>query len=119
MRDKGDFIRLERMRDQCGVLLGDLTGQTLETFIGNRLLYDATVLRLFTVGEDATNLSDAMRAQAPAVEWHKIRGLRNIIAHGYSELEPERVWDIAVEFIPSFRQEIEKLLAVTPRPPVG
>jgi len=119
MRGKGDFVHLERIRDQCEVLLRDLAGQTLATFIGSRLLYDATVLRLFTIGEEATHLSGATQALAANVEWHKIRGLRNMIAHGYSELDPERVWDTAAEFVPSFKQEVERLLAVTQRPPLG
>ncbi len=119
MRGKGDFIRLERMRDQCGILIGDLDGESVETFADNRLLYDATVMRLFTIGEDVAHLSEATLELAPAVEWHKIRGLRNVIAHGYAELDPARVWDIAVGFVPSFRKEVERLLSLVPRPPLG
>ena len=62
MKGRGDFLRLERIWDQCGILLKDLGGETLATFSENRVLYDATVMRLFTIGEDAANLSEETRS---------------------------------------------------------
>ena len=102
------------MIDQCGVVSDGLSGVSREAFLANKMIYDATVMRLFTIGEDACNLSEAAQSLAPEIEWHQIRGLRNIIAHGYYEIAPERIWKSAVETLPSFRKGMEELLARIP-----
>lgn len=102
------------MVDQCAVVAAKLAGRTRDEFLADENLYDATVMRLFTIGEDANGLSEAVRLRAPGVEWHQIRGLRNVIAHGYYEIAPERIWKTAAEVLPSFRAAIERLLEQLP-----
>jgi uncharacterized protein with HEPN domain len=42
--------------------------------------------------------------------WHKLIGLRNIIAHGYLEVDMTKVWDTVSTDVPAFISEIQKLV---------
>lgn len=48
-----------------------------------------------------------MRAKYPEVEWRKIAGLRDILAHAYFSIEDEIIWDIV-------ENKISPLLEVVP-----
>jgi uncharacterized protein with HEPN domain len=44
------------------------------------------------IGEASKRLSSSAKDNFPTVEWKKITGLRNIIAHEYGEIITERIW---------------------------
>ena len=44
---------------------------------------DAIVRNLEIIGEAAGRLPESLRLKAPEIEWRKIVGLRNILAHEY------------------------------------
>ena len=44
--------------------------------------------------EAARNVPEALQDQAGAIEWRKIMGLRNILAHEYFGVSMPIIWDI-------------------------
>lgn len=53
-----------------------------------------TVIRaLEIIGEAANKVSDNIQQQNSQIEWHKIIGLRNVIAHEYFDLDLKIIWD--------------------------
>lgn len=56
--------------------------------------YDAVVFNLQIIGEASKNIPENIRDRYSQVEWKKIIGLRNIIAHAYFSLEDDILWDI-------------------------
>ncbi len=114
MREPDDRSKLRRMADQCALVVADLADFTYDRFLSEKVLYDATVMRLLTIGEDANNLTEATRELAPTVPWHQIRGMRNVIAHDYFELRPDEIWRTAIEVLPVFRSELIRLVELVP-----
>jgi len=61
-----------------------------EALLADRQARDAILWNIFVVGEISTRFDDGFRESHPEIAWHKIRGMRNILAHGYDMLD----WDI-------------------------
>ncbi len=55
---------------------------------------DAVLWRLETLSEATVKLSDELKARYPEIRWQAVRGFRNIVAHGYLELNLDLVWEI-------------------------
>ncbi|MFM7448828.1 MAG: DUF86 domain-containing protein [Leptolyngbyaceae cyanobacterium] len=69
-------------------------GLTWEIFVANELIFDAAARNLQIIGEAVKNIPTEMRDRYPQIEWRKIAGLRNILAHTYFAVEDEIIWDI-------------------------
>jgi uncharacterized protein with HEPN domain len=55
---------------------------------------DAVVRNLKIIGEASGRLPDAVRHAAPEIEWRKVIGIRNILAHGYFGISLPTIWDV-------------------------
>jgi uncharacterized protein with HEPN domain len=53
------------------------------------------------IGESARAMTDAARAQYPAVPWVDVIGLRTVLAHHYHRVDPDQVWTIASNDVPA------------------
>jgi uncharacterized protein with HEPN domain len=51
-----------------------------------------------------------VRALAPDVPWIKVVGTRNVLVHGYFEIDTEIVWDAAIRDLPALKPAVERLL---------
>jgi uncharacterized protein with HEPN domain len=80
-------------------------------FEADELLQTWFLRHLQIIGEAARALPDEVRALAPEIPWPKIIGMRNVLVHGYFEIDTEIVWDAASRDVPALRSAIERLLA--------
>jgi uncharacterized protein with HEPN domain len=78
-------------------------GPTLQEFIANDVLYDAVVRNLEIIGEAAKGIPDDVRGRAPEIEWRRIAGLRDVLAHAYFGLDNDTLWDIIENKIPALQ----------------
>ena len=56
---------------------------------------------VFQICELASHLSDTFRAEHPELPWHQIRGMRNLFAHDYGNMDTTGIWETACEDIPA------------------
>jgi uncharacterized protein with HEPN domain len=62
------------------------------------------IMSLYMIADLATRVQTEhpdFVAALPEVPWKDIRGLRNRIAHGYFEVDPDIIWHAAVEEVPT------------------
>lgn len=81
----------------------------LAGFLSNEDLRAAVERYIEVIGEAAGKLSQATRRLAPEVPWGQVIGARNVIIHGYAEIEPDRIWAIVKEHLPSLRDAVDRL----------
>jgi len=93
------IVRIERATSAV-----DLAG-----FLGNEDLQAAVERYVEVIGEAAGKLSQHTRDLAPDVPWSQVIGARNVIVHGYAEIEPDRIWDIVKSHLPSLRAAVDRL----------
>lgn len=79
-------------------------------FEQDELLQGWFVRNLQIIGEAARALPEDVRALAPEIEWPKIIGMRNVLVHGYFEIDTEVVWEAASRDAPALKPRIEQLL---------
>ena len=53
---------------------------------------------------------DEIRHEYPTIEWRKIAGLRDIIAHEYFGFSTEIAWDILQKKLPGLLVEVQNML---------
>jgi uncharacterized protein with HEPN domain len=78
----------------------------------DRNAQDATLMRLQDIGEQLIHIRDQFPEFYDVNEddsWHRLIGLRNIISHGYREIDFAVIWDVVTKGLPSFEETIRKL----------
>jgi uncharacterized protein with HEPN domain len=71
--------------------------------------YDACLIHLINIGEMVGRLSEEFTTRHHAIEWHKIRALRNIIAHDYFGVDLDEIWSVLITKLPELRDYINSL----------
>ena len=71
---------------------------------------DAVIRNFEIIGEASKNLPDEIKSTYPEVPWSEMYLLRNKISHEYFGVDYEIVWDVAVNYLPENRNQIEAIL---------
>lgn len=102
---------LEEIVRQCLVLEERiaLADGSRARFMNNALLQDSCAFCLLQIGEAANRLSDGFREATREIGWHKVVGMRNIIAHAYGSFDLSIAWETITEDIPVLKKECEGL----------
>ena len=69
---------------------------------------DAVIRNLEIIGEAAKMIPESIRVEYPNIEWKKIAGLRDILAHHYFEVDLDIVWDIVQNKLPELERDLGK-----------
>ena len=102
----------ERLRDilEAVAAIERYADRDKQAFQADELLQGWYLRHLQIIGEAAKGLPEDVRALAPDVPWHKIIGMRNVLVHGYFEIDTDIVWDAATRDVPALKTSIERLL---------
>lgn len=89
---------------------GFIGAVTMEQFIVNDLIRSAVYAKLIIIGEAVSKLSSGLTDKYPVIPWHKIRGLRNAVIHGYFKIDWDIVWTSATQDAHQLRQVASDML---------
>lgn len=84
-----------------------------EEFTDNVMLQDATLMRLIDIGEHFVRIREGFPdfyEQHETESWHKIIGVRNIIAHGYHDVNLDTIWDIISSRLDELNKQLNELV---------
>jgi uncharacterized protein with HEPN domain len=80
------------------------------TFNDN-ISFDATMMNFIVIGEMVDKFSGSFLDETSSnVDWYKVKGFRNIIAHNYFGIDAEEVWQIIHTSLPKLQSSIEILM---------
>ncbi|WP_278286776.1 DUF86 domain-containing protein [Tepidiforma thermophila] len=85
-------------------------GRGQAAFEQDELLQGWFVRNLQVIGEAARALPQETRDLAPDVPWPAIIGMRNVLVHGYFDIDTAIVWEAASRDLPALRPRLEALL---------
>ncbi len=106
LRDARDFARFAR--DNAGGLPADILADARQP--QHAALYDLVI-----IGETLDKVSAEVKSAAPNVEWRKISNLRNILVHGYWQVDLEIIADVIQNRLDPLVIELDKLIAFVER----
>jgi len=113
--------QLGRLRDilEATRMVASYVKDTSEAdFRVDRQKQDAVVRRIEIIGEATAHLSAETRREVPALPFRKMRGMRNIVAHDYANVDLSILWQVATVHIPEAGLVLEKFFSTeTPSPP--
>lgn len=115
---KADSDRLRHIDRYCEDVKSFVVrfGKDFNSFQNDRAYHNAVTMAIMQIGELANGLSDEFRAQTKnKVAWGPIRGMRNWIAHAYSEVDDEVVWDTINNDLPQLQKFCKEQIRIYER----
>ncbi len=90
-----DKLNLLSILDSTNKILEYSAGYTnADDFYENQRDFDAAMMNFIVIGEMVARLSEKFIDANEQIDWFKIRGFRNIVAHNYFGIDAEEVWQI-------------------------
>lgn len=115
MQDKyGDKVRLQHVTDAIHTIDSYIGNALKEQFLADSKLQDACIRQLQIIGEACNRCSPDFRLAHTDIPWSQIIGMRNIVVHDYTGLEPDIIWNIIKHNLPGFLSLIEQIVENIP-----
>ena len=85
-------------------------GHSRERFDHSTTYQNAVSMCILQIGELVNHLSEDFRTGHSEIPWHKIRGMRNYVAHEYGSIDFDVVWFASTKSILEPRAFCENIL---------
>lgn len=87
-----------------------IDGMDYERFACDDKTVDAVVRNLEIIGEASKNIPDNIKTGHSDIPWHRMSGLRNVLAHEYFGIDLNIIWKIVRENLPETVPHLKKIL---------
>lgn len=79
-------------------------GASFETFRDNAIYRNAIAMCILQIGELSGYLTDRFKETYSGVPWRNIKGMRNIMAHKYGDIDVNIIWEAIKDDVPMLRE---------------
>jgi uncharacterized protein with HEPN domain len=93
------------------------SGLTFDEYLNDIRTISAVERQFEVLGEAARRISNEFRQAHPAIDWQRIVGLRNIVAHRYDEVRQDILWTIIHSELAPLLVQLESILPPLPDEP--
>lgn len=100
MSEQADQRHLTQIRQDIDLISKTVGQHGADAFSTDPDVRDAVLQRLYRIADSCGHLSEQLRMRHPDIDWPKVRGFRNIAAHGYAQLALPVAWDIVESHLP-------------------
>jgi len=107
---RNEIMYLQDIAQSCEKVFRYTQGLSQADLIREEKTYDAVVRNLEIVGEAAKHIPDELRKQLPNIEWRKVAGLRDMLAHAYFGIDDDILWDVIQNKVPQLSKAINEFL---------
>jgi len=107
-KDELLFLNIQEATNKIIAISNEFT--SIDDFKTHYIHYDAVMMNFIVIGEMAGKLSEDFKERNSSINWFKINGFRNIIAHDYFGVDDVVVWQIIKTKIPELKLFIDSYL---------
>lgn len=107
-------LYLDELIDAANKALEFSIGLTRDDFRPGLMAFEAIVRQIEIIGKAAAHLPDDVLVQAPDVPWDNLIGMRTRLIHGYFAIDPDIVWNVVRDKLPSLLPEFQRLRGSQP-----
>jgi len=102
---------LKDMQDAAADIAGFASNKSFDEFFSDKQLRMAVERGFEIVGEALSQLRkiDPLTAEG-ITDWQAIIGFRNVLIHGYGQVDHAKTWDILQTEVPILRRELDALM---------
>lgn len=86
-------------------------GDGLAAFMHDDMFQVWILHHLEVIGEASVHVPDVIKVDNPDVKWSGIAATRNLLAHGYFQVDLEMAWETVVGDLPVLRAQVVRILA--------
>ena len=89
-----------------------IEGYDFKQFKKDYKTVDAVIRNFEVIGEASKNVKEELKEKYPNVPWKEMYYLRNRVSHEYFGIDFEIIWDIAINYLPENKKQIDYIIAV-------
>lgn len=104
------LLFLSDIESACRRIVRYTGGLGRDEAFADGMRFDAVLHNLHVIGEAVKNLPEAYRESRPDVEWRKIAGMRDVVAHAYFALDLEILWDAVQNDVPALLSRVQMMI---------
>jgi uncharacterized protein with HEPN domain len=107
---RGERVYLEYARESIDLVV-EYTSVGESSLTDDVKTQDAVLRRMETLADAVSRLSDELKARHPEIPWRQISAFRNVLAHAYTEIRLDVVWNVIQRDLPALRKVVEEELS--------
>jgi uncharacterized protein with HEPN domain len=105
---------LRDILESARIIRGYVAGIEYNDFLANQEKQDAVLRRFEIIGEAASRLAPETQSGFPNLPFRSMRGMRNIIALDYGDVDVEQVWKTAATDLDELIETLDRYFTETP-----
>ena len=102
-------LHLKEIVSMIEKIENSIINKTIEDFVNDYNLFDATLMRLHFIGETIKTIPFSVKKDYKIIRWRKFARLRNIIGHKYSNVNKNIIWDV-IKSLPELKLQLREIL---------
>ncbi len=110
--DEDDVEALWDIKQAIEEIQGFMVGFSEDSYLETLWLQRVVERNFEILGEAARHVSRKFQQAHPEIDWRNTIGLRNIIAHRYSQVDHEILWSIINDVLSELLQQISQCLSM-------
>lgn len=113
MKNRDDAL-LRKISEYCNESSSavEMFGNDYSIFSNNVIYRNACCMPIMQIGELCKLISEFVKEQYPEIDWKGWCGVRDIMAHQYSNLDFQKTWQIVSIDLPKLKVKIDEILKI-------
>ena len=107
----GDKVRLFHIIDAIDEIEIYTENVSLDDFVKNSMMFNATLRQLEIIGEASNRLSEQLLQNNTDIPWARIIGLRNLVVHEYFGIDDITIWNVIKINLPNLKEKISRIVS--------